>query len=381
MEDPALTPRELYNRLQTGESVSILDIRNRHEYERWQISAPTAETVQLSQARVLSAHLQGELPRLLAEHDLTEPVVVVCARGEASDEIAAEFRDVGIRAVNLSGGMNGWGTLLIDREVASLDGLVQFERPSSGCLSYLLIDEGEAALVDPLRAFVDRYLTEIEAHDVRLRWVVDTHLHADHISGLRAIAAETDATPVLPEGVRDRGIAYEVRHLRDEEALPIGERQLRGGPAPGHTSELFVLEWEDALLTADALFLDGVGRPDLEADDDRTSEFAARLYQTLTTDILQRRESTLIAPGHASTGVPRRHDGAIVDELQAVRDRLRLPDLSEGEFVQRVTADQSPRPANYRRIIDVNRGAEEVDSDTAAELELGPNNCAVAMDH
>lgn len=381
MDTAAVSPRDLYQRLQTGESVSILDIRNRDEYERWQIQAPTAKTVQVSQARVLSAHLQSELPTLLAEHDLSEPLVVVCARGEASDEIAAEFRDVGIRAVNLTGGMDAWGSLLIDRRVSGVDGLVQFERPSSGCLSYLVINQGEAALVDPLRAFVDRYLTEIETHDLSLRWVVDTHLHADHVSGLRDIATMTGATPVLPEGVTDRGIVYEVRKLADQEALPLGERELRGVHAPGHTSELFIFEWGDALLTADALFVDGVGRPDLEADDDRTSDFATRLYDTLTTDILQRGDDTLIAPGHASTGVPRRQDGTIVDTLEAVRDRLRLSDSSEEAFVQRMTSDQSPRPANYRRIIDVNRGTEEVDGDTAAELELGPNNCAVAMDH
>jgi len=89
--------------------------------------------------------------------------------------------------------MNGWASIYETHEVTDYDGpgtLIQYQRPSSGCLGYLLYDGGEAAIVDPLRAFTDRYLADAEELGVELTYAFDTHVHADHISGLRNLADE-----------------------------------------------------------------------------------------------------------------------------------------------------------------------------------------------
>lgn len=370
----------LFARIQSDQPVSILDLRSKDEFDRWQITGPSVDTLQVSQAKALSASIQGELRTLLEDYELSEPLVVVCPRGEASNEIAANARAEGIEAVNLAGGMEAWARLLVDRPVHEVAGLVQYERASSGCLSYLVFDEGEGALVDPLEAFVDRYITDAAERGIAIKWVIDTHVHADHISGVRRVADRTDATPVLPDGALDRGVTFDVRYLGDAERLSVGGGELTGIHAPGHTSELFVFSWRNAVLTADALFLDGVGRPDLEPQDARAAPLAERLYETVSNKLLTRAEDQLIAPGHADVQTPRRPDGALVAPLGTVRQRLTITGMSRSEFVDRVTSEVPPRPANYERILAVNLGEETVDEETARDIELGPNNCSIVMD-
>jgi glyoxylase-like metal-dependent hydrolase (beta-lactamase superfamily II)/rhodanese-related sulfurtransferase len=374
-----LSVHELFRRIQSAEEFSILDVRNKDEFDRWHITAPSVETVQMSQVKVLSASVREELSSFLKTYELNEPLVVVCARGEASAEIAANARAEGLDAVNLAGGMEAWSRLLIQRRFERVDGLLQYERPSSGCLSYLLTVDDEGALVDPLAAFVDDYLADANERGIDIKWAIDTHVHADHLSGVRRLANESTARAVLPEGASDRGVAFDVRYLSNGEGLPIGDTELTGIHAPGHTSEQFVLAWQNVLLTGDALFLDGVGRPDLEPGDDRVTSLAESLYETVSDRLLSRRGSTLVAPGHADVETPRNPDGALVAPLDTIRDRLRLTEMSRREFVEKVTSEVPPQPANYERILAVNLGRETVDIETARDIELGPNNCSVLM--
>lgn len=380
MTETGMTPRELYDRMRAGRQTSILDIRNRDEFERWAIDGPGVSTTQLSQARVLSASVQGDLGSLVAEEGLDEPVVVVCARGKASNEVAADLRDVGVDAVNLTGGMEAWGDLLVDHDVPSADWLVQFERPATGCLSYLVVSGAEAAVIDPLLACTERYERAATERGATLRWAIDTHVHADHVSGIFDLQQRTEARAVLPAGSSKRGLQRDARLVDDGDCLQVGDRSLEIVYAPGHTSELCVLECDPVVLTGDALFVDSVGRPDLEEGGERAEELAGRLFETLTEGLLTRVDDTVVAPGHANPDTQRAADGAIVAPLSDVRSRLSLAELGREAFIERLTADASPRPANYERIVQVNLGSVEVDNDTARELELGPNNCSVALD-
>lgn len=380
MSETGMTPRELYDRIRAGRETSVLDIRNRDDFEQWAIDGPGVRARQLSQARVLSSSVQGTLRSLVREQGLDEPVVVVCARGEASNEVATDLRDAGVDAVNLAGGMEAWGDLLVDHEIPRIDGVVQFERPATGCLSYLVVSGHQAAVVDPLFAFTERYERAASEHGATLRWAIDTHVHADHISGIFDLQQRTQATAVLPAGASKRGLQRDATLVDDGDTLQVGDRSLHVEHAPGHTSELCVLECDEVVLTADALFVDSVGRPDLEEGGDRSSELASTLYETLTEDLLARTDDTLVAPGHANPDTPRATDGAVLAPLSVVRSRLSLAELGREAFIERLTTDASPRPANYERIVGVNLGSVDVDSVTARELELGPNNCSVALD-
>ena len=135
----------------------------------------------------------------------------------------------------------------------------------------------------------------------------------------------------------------------------------------------------DTLLTGDTVFTRSVARPDLEAGDEGAREFAATLHRTLTERFAAFDADLLVAPGHYADEAEV-EDGLAAARLGALRDRLAAFEQSEAAFVDRVTADMPPRPANYETIIPVNLGRETADSEAAFELELGPNNCAATAD-
>jgi glyoxylase-like metal-dependent hydrolase (beta-lactamase superfamily II) len=371
----SLSPETLAARLRADESVSVLDVRNRDEAEAWPLPGETVTTVQIPYYRFVQAGVNDTVDELAAEvrESLTAPVVVVCGRGEASDTVAAQLREVGVDAVNLAGGMQAWARVChtVDIETDAADRVVQFQRPASGCLSYLVVADGEALVVDPLRAFTDHYLDGARRHGAEIVAAVDTHVHADHVSGVRALADATDAGVFLPDGSRDRGLAFDARLLAGGDTLSVGEATLDAVALPGHTSEMLGLRLGDLLFAGDTVFLDSVARPDLEAGDAGAPAAAERLHDTLSTIP----DDVRIAPAHWSPTSRPDDDGAYVGWMAAIRDRLDIaPDRET--FVDRLLDRMGPRPANYERIIDVNLGVEHVDDDEAFEMELGPNNCA-----
>ncbi|GAA0246750.1 MBL fold metallo-hydrolase [Haladaptatus pallidirubidus] len=376
MED-ALSARELYDRLRRGESLTVLDVRNRDEYETWHIDAP--RVVQTPYAEFMSAKVKNELPDFADSLDLEEPVVAVCPRGEASEQVAAMLRETGTDAGNLADGMDGWARVYVAREIRaeSDEALIQYERPSSGCLSYLVVSGDEATVIDPLQAFADRYVEDAQKSGAELKYAIDTHVHADHISGLREVADATDAEAVLPAGARTRGLAFEAKFVENGDELAVGKTTLTAVHAPGHTSEMTLFRVGKTLFSADTLFLDGIGRPDLEAGSEGETELADDLYETLHERVLTLPDGTLVAPGHIHAETPRGKDESFTARLAAVRESVPLLSLDREAFVARIADDLPPRPANYEDIVAINLGEKSVEEETAFELELGPNNCAV----
>ncbi|WP_435151983.1 MBL fold metallo-hydrolase [Haladaptatus sp. DFWS20] len=377
--ETALSARGLYDRLQRGDSLTILDVRNRDEFETWHIDAP--RTVQTSYAEFMSAKVRDEIPGLTDSLDFEEPVVAVCPRGEASEQVAALLREVGIDAKNLADGMNGWARVYVAREIEGGEHgettILQYERPSSGCLSYLVISGEEAFVIDPLRAFADRYVADARKLDAELDYAIDTHVHADHVSGLRDVADATDAEVVLPEGAQNRGLEFDATFVTDGDELEIGEATMTAIHAPGHTSEMMLFRLGNTLFSADTLFLDGIGRPDLESGSEGATELASKLYETLHERVLLLPDETVIAPGHVHSETSRGDDDTFTARLATVRESTPLLSLDRGEFVEQVAGTLPPRPANYEDIVAVNLGRKSVEEETAFELELGPNNCAV----
>jgi len=379
---PGVDPATLQGRIDAGDPVRVLDLRNRDEVEQWHLAGPSVSLTQKPYNRFVQAQVTDSLDEFVADVAGEGPITVVCARGEASADVAGKLLDAGYDAHNLGGGMDAWARVLLATEVeGAVTGgdatLVQYRRPSSGCLGYLVASDGAAAVVDPLRAFTDRYLADARERGVEIEAVVDTHVHADHVSGLRALAEAADATPVMSEQAVERGVTYDVETVADGETLQVGDRSLEAVHAPGHTTGMTAFAVGDALLTGDSLFLDGVARPDLEAGSEAAAEFARDLYRTLNDRFARFPDETVVAPGHHG-------EGATPDGERAVSARLgdcrALPvfGTDEGTFVQRITERTPPRPANHGRIVAVNLGRESADDEAAFELELGPNNCAAA---
>jgi glyoxylase-like metal-dependent hydrolase (beta-lactamase superfamily II) len=271
--------------------------------------------------------------------------------------------------------MRGWARVYhaVEIDVDSDDAtVVQYQRPSSGCLAYLVVSGEEALVIDPLRAFTDRYVADTREKGAELVAAVDTHVHADHVSGVRDLARETDAEVILPKGARERGLAFDARLVEAGETLEVGDAELDAVALPGHTTEMLGFELGDLLFAGDTVFLESVARPDLEAGDEGAPDAARRLHGTLSTID----DETRIAPAHFSEAARPDASGAYVARMGDLRERLGALSLSREEFVESLLDDMPPRPANYEEIIAVNLGLERVDDDESFELELGPNNCA-----
>jgi glyoxylase-like metal-dependent hydrolase (beta-lactamase superfamily II) len=232
-------------------------------------------------------------------------------------------------------------------------------------------------VIDPLRAFADRYVEDARSLGAELKYAIDTHVHADHVSGVRDVAGASDAEPVLPAGAIERGLEFDATTVEDGDELRVGDATLRAIHAPGHTGEMTAFLLGNLLFDGDLLFLDGVARPDLEVGDEGASDLARQLYRTLHAKVLPLSDDTGIAPGHYGDRAEEATGGGYVAPLGDL-EGLRALSLSEDEFVEFVAANAPPQPANYEEIVEINLGRRGADDAEAFELELGPNNCAAS---
>jgi glyoxylase-like metal-dependent hydrolase (beta-lactamase superfamily II)/rhodanese-related sulfurtransferase len=382
VEVDELEPAELKRRIDAGDQVTILDARMNSEFTEWHIDGETVEIANVPYFHFLEDEVDDDVMEEVPEGD---PLVVLCAKGGASEYVAGVLAEAGRDVIHLDEGMNGWARIYERVEVSRYDGpgtLYQYQRPSSGCLGYLLVSDGEAAVVDPLRAFTDRYFDDAEALGADLKYAFDTHIHADHISGVRELH-DRGVTGVIPEEARPRGVTYADRleTAEDGDTYAVGEGEIEVVYTPGHTSGMTSYLVGDSLLaTGDGLFVESVARPDLEEGDDGAPDAARQLYETLQQRVLPLDDDVLIGGAHYSDAAEPADDGtytAPIGQLEAEMDALTM---DEEAFVELILSDMPPRPANYEDIIATNLGLQEADDDEAFELELGPNNCAASQD-
>jgi glyoxylase-like metal-dependent hydrolase (beta-lactamase superfamily II) len=377
----SLDPEDLKQRIDEGEDVTILDARMNSDFDEWRIEG---ENVQIE--NVPYFHFLDEVDDdLLADVPEGDPLVVLCAKGGASEYVAGVLKEAGRDVVHLEEGMNGWARIFERVEVDGYDGpgtVYQYQRPSSGCLSYLVVDDGAAAIIDPLREFTDRYLEDVEELDASLRYAIDTHIHADHISGVRALDDE-GVRGVIPEAAVDRGVTYAdvVETIGDGDVVSVGDVDIEAVHTPGHTTGMTSYLVGDSLLaTGDGLFTESVARPDLEEGDEGAPDAARMLYDTLQNRVLTLPDDTLVAPAHFSDAATPADDDTYTAELGSLVESMDALTVDEEEFVDVVLADMPPRPANYEDIIATNLGQQDATDEEAFELELGPNNCAASQD-
>jgi glyoxylase-like metal-dependent hydrolase (beta-lactamase superfamily II) len=378
----SITPESLKARIDDGEAVTILDARMASDYEEWRVDGETVESINVPYFEFLDEDVEDEV---LAQIPDDEHVTVLCAKGGASEYVAGALADRGYDVDHLEEGMNGWASIYEAHEVTEYDGagtLIQYQRPSSGCLGYMVYDDNEAAIIDPLRAFTDRYLDDADELGVDLTYAFDTHIHADHISGLRNLAEE-GVEGVIPEAAVDRGITYadEMTLTNDGDTFAVGEATVDTVFTPGHTTGMTSYLVDDSLLaTGDGLFIESVARPDLEEGDEGAPDAAAMLYESIQEKVLSLPDETLIGGAHFSEAAEPAADSTYIAPLGGLTERMDALTMDEEDFIDTVLADMPPRPANYVDIIETNLGQQVADDEEAFTLELGPNNCAASQD-
>jgi glyoxylase-like metal-dependent hydrolase (beta-lactamase superfamily II) len=378
----SVDPEALKERIDDGEAVTLLDVRMQSEYEEWHIDGESVESVNVPYYEFLDETVdEAVLDAIPGDRRVT----VLCAKGGASEYVAGVLAERGYDVDHLEDGMEGWASIYRAVEVTGYDGagtLLQYQRPSSGCLGYFLYHDGEAAVVDPLRAFTDRYLDDAADLGVDLRYALDTHVHADHISGVRALD-EAGVEGVIPEASVDRGVTYadEMTLAADGDTFAVGDATIETVYTPGHTSGMTSYLVDGSLLaTGDGLFVESVARPDLEEGDAGAPDAARTLYESLQERVLALPEETLVGGAHYSDAAEPAADGTYTATVGTLVEEMDALTMDEDAFVELVLSDMPPRPANYEDIIATNLGQNAVDAEEAFTLELGPNNCAASQD-
>src|SRR5467141_4609870 len=264
---PQISPEELAQSLERGDRVQLLDIRAAERVAQGAVRFGSTLDFRALPASQIYELRDLEPLRLDPRH----PVAVICGHGNSSKRATAFLRAKGFEAYSMTGGMAAWETVYLPRFLTptpSLRHVVQLDRVGKGALSYVLVSEGDAVVVDPGR-HLERYdalLTELGATPAA---VVDTHMHADYLSGARAAAARWQVPYFVHQD--DAVSPYDAtpgrfthHPLSDGDTIAFGRAALRAVQVPGHTLGSVALLADDGLvLTGDFLFVRSVGRPDL----------------------------------------------------------------------------------------------------------------------
>ncbi|MFW6003754.1 MAG: MBL fold metallo-hydrolase [Halanaeroarchaeum sp.] len=376
-----ITADRLADMIDEENRFTLIDTRQPDSYEAWHV--PDAVNVPYDP----DVGLGDDQYRTVEDAATGDPIVAICGKGMTSTAFADELETRGHEVSVVDGGMEAWSTVY---EVVTIptkeDELVvrQIQRRAKGCLGYVVgsTSTDEAVVVDPTRQ-IDQF--EQAAHDAGLtiERVLDTHVHADHISGGAALAEDLGVPYNLGDGARERGVAYDFEPLSDGQTVDRHGVDIEVLSAPGHTTEMmnYLVDGE-LLLTGDTLFVDSVGRTELQFGAGAADHGAELLYDTLHETILGLPADTTVLPGHLSVSSDGRYvQGTPGDPVAArlgdLADDLELLQLDRESFVERLTRDAPEKPPNYETVIAINRGTQTVGTESeATELELGPNNCA-----
>jgi glyoxylase-like metal-dependent hydrolase (beta-lactamase superfamily II) len=308
--------------------------------------------------------------------------------------------------------MAGWNKVYDVAEIPVPKGapfkIWQIRRISKGCMGYIISSKEDklAAVIDPSREIYEAFLKTAKDNDLQITKLLDTHQHADHVSGIVKLIKTITTT----ETNMEQTFAYfssleeydvsssplkNIEYVKDGDRIDIGNKvTLRAINTPGHTngSMSFLIEYTlsdnnknnindknltySYLFTGDTLFVDGVGRPDLR---DQSAKYAELLYDTYHKKILQLHDDTVILPAHFNgTSIALKHTVPILETLGTIKKKIKFLSMDKKEFIQYINDTVPPRPMNYRTIISINKQMLPYDEIEMPDLEAGPNSCAIS---
>ncbi|WP_117016955.1 MBL fold metallo-hydrolase [Aeribacillus pallidus] len=370
-----ITVKEIANKIIRGEDLFIVDVRNQEEYADWRIEGKNVQVVNIPYFEVLDG-VDPFLEQLPKEKE--NEIYVVCAKGGSSLFVAEKLEQAGFSHVySIEGGMKAWSEHLQPVKIAELKNggaIYQFVRLGKGCLSYLIESNGEGALIDTNR-MTDVYVEFAKEREISIKYVIDTHLHADHISGGRKLAEQLGATYYLPPKDATE-VTFSYAPIQDEDLIQVGHAVIEAVHSPGHTigSTSFIID-DQYLLTGDVLFIDSIGRPDLAG---KAQDWVGDLRKTLYERYKQLADDLLVLPAHFMVPGEMNDDGSVgttLGMLYAKNHGLNI--ASEEEFRKTVTENLPPQPNAYQEIRQTNMGKLHPDEEQQREMEIGPNRCAV----
>lgn len=353
--------------LESGKAVSILDIRPVHERAEWFIP----QSLHLDVYRKLK---QNDKTALKGVHlDKSQPVVTVCTGGKIS-RIATEWlKEEGYEAYSLRDGMKGW-SLAWNKAVLFFEAyqVVQLRRTGKGCLSYMVVSGNDALIIDASLP-TEVYRNILKQKGWKVKAVMETHIHADHLSRAKQLADEWGVSPMIPI---PNIVSFTHQELKDGQTVALGKISIKVIATPGHTLEsVSFLANDEILFSGDTLFTNAVGRPDLKANNEETKKKAGLLYESLQ-KLLQLHDTIIILPAH--TNLPVDFDGnPIQATLSEIKKEVAILQLSKEDFVKTILDKLPPTPSNHLAIVERNLSGNMTDINPI-DLEAGANRCAVS---
>jgi glyoxylase-like metal-dependent hydrolase (beta-lactamase superfamily II)/rhodanese-related sulfurtransferase len=400
-----IEPTELKKKIDNHENIFILDVRTPQEYEAWRLSYEKHQNPKL----IPVDRLFMNDPNLLKEIPKDQEIVTLCAHGNRSMMAARLLNQLGYNVKSVKGGMAGWNKVYdvaeVPVRVEAPFRIWQIRRISKGCMGYIVSSKEDrtAAAIDPSREIYEAFLSVARENGLKITKVIDTHQHADHVSGVAKLTSvitkegnvEALACFSSLEEYNSENTEIRTNYMKNGDNVEISPRiSLEVIHTPGHTNgsmSFLVKSSNDTdpnkgkeeksqgyLFTGDALFVDSVGRPDLREE---ANKYAKLLYQTYHQKIVNLPENTLILPAHFNaTSIALKHAEPISETIGSLKKKIKLLSMNEDEFVHHITDTLPSRPMNYKTIIEINKRILPFDDMQMPDLEAGPNSCAVSVE-
>ncbi|MGJ9384606.1 MBL fold metallo-hydrolase [Salipaludibacillus sp. CF4.18] len=369
-----MNAKEVARKVIEKQDLFILDVRNESDFADWKIEGESIDYFNIPYFELLDG-----VEEIMDKIPTDKEILVVCAKEGSSMMIAEMLADEGLAVSYLEGGMKTWSEHLEPVKIGDLkDGgeLYQFVRLGKGCLSYMVVSNGEAAIIDATR-MADIYVDFAKGIGATITHIFDTHLHADHISGGRTITEATGGTYWLPPKDAEE-VVFDYAAIEGGNDVVIGNStiNIHALYSPGHTngSTSFVID-EQYLLTGDILFIDSIGRPDLAG---MAEDWVGDLRESLYTRYKELSAELIVLPAHFMIIDELNDDGSVSEKLGTLFEKNHGLNIEDEEtFRKMVTENLPPQPNAYQEIRETNMGKTNPEDEKQREMEIGPNRCAV----
>ncbi|NOJ32832.1 MAG: sulfurtransferase [Candidatus Nitrosocosmicus sp.] len=351
----------LWEKIQDSKDrIFLLDVRDVDEFSDFKIPG----SVNIPLQDIFKEEHFSRIPK-------DKDIVTICPHGNRAMVATFALARNGIESRTLAGGLAGWSQVLNPITVVEQNPtIIQIEKIGKGCLSYMLISDSQAIVIDPLFP-AEKYQKMAIQNNATIIKVIDTHQHADHLSSAWHLAKISNSA--CYESGLEQWDRTTQQLLKDGVSVEFGQSKLRVISTPGHTpgSLSYVLD-EKYVFTGDILFIESIGRPDLR---DKAKEFAGELYDSLHSKLLRLPPYVIVFPAHRGQTV--KPENGVFSTTIGKAKKHEILQLSKEEFIKKVIEMTPPRPMNYQKIIQINKGSLSFTANEIPDLEIGPNRCSI----
>jgi len=357
-----ITPQNFFDILLTQEQPTIIDIRPKEQFTQW------------------SLYDSLHIPINGIEHNKTvrqsDSIILICNDGKESQRTATALSKTGISAVALAGGLKAWSKTYdivpIEEKHSTLN-VYQCKRLLKGCLSYIIVlpDHTSAIIIDPT-SHTNIYDEFLKKNNLKVIAVVDTHIHADHVSGARKLAKQYAIPYLLPKASK---VDFPFIPIEETlQSIAVGAT-IRCIHTPGHTQESISLLFDDIFLfSGDTLCIDAISRTD-PGEDSKTAP--KKLFHSINSILFELKERIHVLPAHATQAlVPGPIRSATLRYVKLFNPIKSFSNSTQ--FSEFIMKKSFPKPPNYSTIQKLNRDKNLPRGIHIDQLELGGNFCAIA---